>query len=260
MIKINSLFYSKDKKEILKNINLTFAEGEITGIIGKSESGKTSLLKTAAGIIKNYEGEIFLNDESFKILSDKSIRKRIAFSQGNNPHDLIDDTLYNFLIQSRKPFKKFLNPFTDYDIQITEDYIKVFRLNDYRDKKILNLSDGVFKKALLASAFIKNADVLLLDNPTNNLDIESISLLQKAILKYSIDGDKIIVIADNDISFLLQNADKILLMDGGGIAAELKPESVDVQMIKNYFNADVLISRNIYNGKPLIHQYFRGMG
>ena len=260
MIKINSFFYSKKKTDILKDINSTFVEGEITGIIGKSESGKTSLLKATAGIIKNYEGEIHFNDEPLKTISRKSMLKRIAFSSYNNPHDIIDDTLFNFLMQSRKLWRKFLNPFTDYDIQITEDYITLFKLNNYKDKKILSLSDGIFKKALLAAAFIKNAEVLLLDNPTDNLDLESISLLQKSILKYSVNGDKIIIIADNDINFLLQNSDKILLMNEGKIAAELKPELIDAQLINDYFNADILVSRNIYNGKPLIHQHFKGMG
>ncbi len=260
MIKINNLSYKKNKTEILKDINALFNEGEITGIIGESGSGKTSLLKMIAGKLKGYEGEILFNNFSIKSLSNKKIQKHIASLFSNNSYDIIDDTLFHFLMQSRKLFKKILNPFTDYDAQITEDYIKSFKLTDYKDKKVLTLSDGIFKKALLSFPFIKKADVLLLDNPTSNLDLESISLLQKAIMKYSIDGDKIIIIASNDLNFLMQTADRILIMKEGRIDAEVNPEMIDAQMINKYFNTEVLISRNIYNGKPNIHHYLKDIG
>jgi ABC-type cobalamin/Fe3+-siderophores transport system ATPase subunit len=260
MLKITNINYTKNNVEILKAIDVVFNEGEITGIIGKSGSGKTSLLETIAGIVNYNEGEILINDILIKSLSKKNRQKYIASLFNDYPYDIIDDTLYNFLLQSRKLYKKIFSPFTDFDAQITEDYIKLFKINDQRDKKVLSLSDGTFKKALLAFQFIKKADVLLLDNPTSNLDMESISLLQKAILKYSIDGDKIIIIASNDLNFLTQTADRILVMEEGRIDAEVNPEKIDAHMINKYFDTEVLLSRNIYNGKPTVHQYLKGIG
>ncbi|MBN2403782.1 MAG: ABC transporter ATP-binding protein [Spirochaetes bacterium] len=260
MIKIDILSYKKNNIEILKNINAVFNKSEIIGIIGKSGSGKTSLLKAIAGIFKDYEGDILLNNNSVKLLSNKNKRNHIAFSFSNNSYDIIDDTVSDYLMQSRKLFKKFLSPFTDFDHQITEDYLKLFKLNEYRDKKVLTLSDGIFKKVILAFPFIKNAEVLLLDNPTGNLDLESISLVQKAVLKYSINGDKLVIIASNDLNFLLQTADRIVIMEKGTIDSEINPEMIDAQKIYKHFNTEVLISRNIYNGKPDIHQYLKGIG
>jgi iron complex transport system ATP-binding protein len=260
MLKIDNISYTKNNVKILKNISSVFNEGEISGIIGKSGSGKSTLLKAIAGIVKYDQGEILINDISIKSLSKKNRQKQIVSLFNDYPFDIIDDTLYNFLMQSRKLYKKPFSSFSDFDVQITEDYIKIFKINNQRNTKILSLSDGTFKKALLAFQFIKKADVLLLDNPTNNLDMESISSLQKAILKYSIDGDKIIIIACNDLNFLLQTADRILIMGEGGIDAEVNPEMIDADMINKYFNTDVLLSRNIYNGKPTIHQYLKGIG
>jgi ABC-type cobalamin/Fe3+-siderophores transport system ATPase subunit len=260
MLKINNIKYKKNNAEILKDINIVLNEGEITGIIGRSGSGKTSLLKAIAGIAKYSEGEIFFNDLPLKSLSKKNMEKIIASLFCDYPYDIIDDTLYNFLMQSRKIYKKTFSPFSDLDVQLTNDYIKIFNLNDQREIHVLSLPDGTFKKAQIASQFIKDTDILLLDNPTSNLDMESTALLQKAILKYSIDGDKIIIIACNDINFLMQTADKILIMDEGRIDAELCPDMMDAQMINKYFNTEVLLSKNIYNGKPVVHQYLKGIG
>ncbi len=260
MLIINNIKYTKNNLEILRGINAVYNEGEITGIIGKSGSGKTSLLKAIAGTIKFNEGDILFNNLSIKSLSIKNRERLIASLSCDNSHNIIDESLFNFLMQSRKLHKKSFSPFTDLDAQITEEYIKIFNLNDQREKKVLTLSEGTFKKALIACQFIKNADILLLDNPTGNLDMESKALLQKAIMKYSIDGDKIILIACNEIDFLLQTADKIVIMDEGRIAAEVTPDTIDAHLINKYFNTEVLLSKNIYNGKPIVHQYLKGMG
>ncbi|MFH0975481.1 MAG: ABC transporter ATP-binding protein [Spirochaetota bacterium] len=260
MLKINNLFLTMDKTEILKDINISFNEGEIIGIIGKSGAGKTALLKVIAGLIKNFSGEILLNDKSIKSIQVKDIQKQITLLLSNNSLDIIDDTVFNYLLQSRKSFKKFLNPFSDVDIQITEEYINLFNLDKFKNKKVLKLSDGIYKKVAVAFPFIKSSDILLMDNPTSNLDIESFSLLQKAIFKYSINGNKIIIIASNDLNFLLQTADKIVIMEEGGITAETSPDHIDTQIIKKIFNTEVLLSRNIYNGKLTVHQFLSGAG
>lgn len=260
MIKITGLTYTNNNLKLLNDININLNDGEIIGIIGESGSGKTLFLKALAGLLKNYSGEIFLNNISLDSIPAKDIPKHIASIFSNAPQDIIDDTVFNFLLQSRKSFKKLLNPFTDFDIQTTEEYINLFNLNEFRDTKVLSLSDGIFKKVQLAFPFIKIADLLLLDNPTAILDLHSITLLQKTILKYMMNGNKIIVIACNDLNFIFQTADRILIMKDGRIETEENPNLIDAQMITKYFKTEVLISKNIYNGKPVVHQFLKTAG
>ncbi len=259
MIEINNLSCTINNSKIINGINSVFNEGEIAGIIGESGCGKTMLLKIIAGLIKNYSGEISFNDLLIKSIHPKDIQMHIAYMFSAS-YDIIDDTVFNFLLQSRKLHKKILNPFTDFDIEITEEYIKQFQLNDYRDKKVLSLPDGILKKVFLSFAFIKKAEVLILDNPTSSLDLYSTSLLKKAILRYVINGDKTIIIAGNDLNFIIQIADRILIMKEGRFDAEVIPEKIDSVIIEKYFNTEVLLSRNIYNGKPIVHQFLQGEG
>jgi iron complex transport system ATP-binding protein len=253
MIQINNISCSIDDSRILNGFNTVFREGEITGIIGESGCGKTTLLKIMSGLIKNYSGEILFKNQSARTIHPKDIRKQISCMINDIRNDIIDDTVFNFLLQSRKLHKKMLNPFTDYDIEITEDYIKQFYLDEFRDKKVLSLADGIIKRVFLAYPFINKPEVLLLDEPTSSLDLGSISLLQKIILKYVISGDKTVIIAGNDLNFILQTADRILIMEEGKIGAEISPEEINSEIIKKYFKTDVLTSRNIYNGKPIIN-------
>jgi iron complex transport system ATP-binding protein len=260
MIEINDLTYTVNNNRILYGINSFFREGEITGIIGESGCGKTALLKIISGMIKSYTGEIFFKKQPLKSIHPKDIKKQISSTINLSPNDIIDDTVFNFLLQSRKQHKKILNPFTDYDIEITEDYIKQFHLTGYRDKKVLSLPDGIMKCVFIAFPFIKRADALLLDDPTSSLDLQSISLLQKAVLRYVISGDRTIILTGNDLNFILQTADRILIMKEGKIGLETVPDKIDSEIIKKYFNIDVLTSRNVYNGKPIIHLLLGGAG
>ena len=255
MITINSLSYKKDNTDILRDINTKIYTGEIIGIIGESGSGKTSLLKIIAGVLKDYNGEILIKNKLLNSISLKEVEKHVSSLFTRYPNEIIDDTVFNFMLQSRKIYKKPFNPFSDLDLQVTEEYIRLMHLNPWRDKKILTLSEGILKRILLASVFIKNTDVLLFDNPTNNLDLNSCFLLQKAIIRYAANGNKIIIISSNDLNFIFNISDRLLVMSGGSIVSDVTPYEVDTDFINKYFKTEILLSKNIYNGKPGILQF-----
>ncbi|MFC1668920.1 ATP-binding cassette domain-containing protein [Spirochaetota bacterium] len=254
MIEIKNLKFAYGKKQILKDISLTLNSGEIIGIIGKSGSGKSAFLKILSGKTKIIHGEVNLNNTPLKSFSRKKLHQTISYSQNDLPAN-IDDSLYNYLMLSRIPFKKFFKPFNDYDKQLVEKYMGIFKIDENRIDKINTLCHCKLQKLILAHTFIRETDVLLLDNPTENLDLEAIIILRKAIMRYIFNGDKIVIISSNNINFILQTCDRIIILDDGHIGMEGPPDMVDAKMIKKYFSTDVFISRNIYNGKPEVHLF-----
>ena len=121
--------------------------------------------------------------------------------------------------------------------------------------KIGDVPDGVLRRALLARALIRSAHAVLLDNPTGDLDIVSVRLLKKALARYVIEGSRIAVISSVDINFIADVADRVLVMDGGRIVESGPVDIIDAELIRRYFGVDVIISRNIYNGRPQIHTF-----
>ena len=106
---------------------------------------------------------------------------------------------------------------------------------------------------MLAHALIKQPYALLLDNPTNDLDIASLRLLKKALSRHVMNGDRIALVCSNDLNFISQTADRILVMDGGRLVRIGDAGMLTADMIKRYFGIDALISRNVYTGKPEVH-------
>jgi iron complex transport system ATP-binding protein len=252
MIEIKDLNFIYNDSHLLRNINLTLNDGEIIGITGRGGCGKSILLKIVAALIKEYQGEVLHNGRKIISYMRSDLQKIISYMDGEAP-DNPDDSVYNFSLLSRITYKSMLKPFSDYDIQVTEDYLRALELDSIRDRKLGTLSDSLMKSVRLAHSFIREGEVLILDNPTEGLSIQKTSLIRKLILKYTINGDRIVVMASHDLNFLLQTADRIIIMDEGAVFEDGPPQMVDADCVKRYFGADVLISRNIYNGKPEVH-------
>lgn len=256
MIELKDVSLSHYSREILKAINLSVQSGEILGIIGPGGSGKSSLLKIISGELKRYEGEVLIDNRPLRSFSHRERAQKIC----TIPHTPLnmEISVAEFIILARSPFKKAFNPFTDYDRQIADECMAGFELAQCGGKLLNDLSRTHLKTARLAFSFTRNADVLVLDDPTDELDLRGLVLLQKMLFRYVLDGNKTAVLAGNDINFIAQTADKIAIMAGGSIQALGGHEIIEPELIKQYFGAEVFVSKNVYNGRPNVHFFPEG--
>jgi iron complex transport system ATP-binding protein len=253
MIDISNLSLSINGSAVLKDISLTMNDGEIVGLIGKSGSGKTVLLKSIAGLIRSHEGTVSINSADDREKT-KGTRSRVSYYGSAVPQNP-EESLYNFLLLARVPFKKPFRPFSDYDRQVTDEYISALDLARYGEAKISTLPDGIFRLAMLAHTLIGESHAVIFDNPTNDLDIVSVRLLRNALSRYVMNGSRVAVVSSNDLNFISQTADRIIVMDDGRVAETGSSDIMNADTIRRYFGIDVLISRNVYNGKPEIHLF-----
>ena len=236
-----------------KGQTLTIETGEIMGITGTAGAGKTSLLKSAAGIISGYHDVLINGQNPFSIAQkDKNIliSHNIGISMKNREELLLD-----FLITSRIPFKKRFHSFGDIDREICEKYASSLELTDYLDKPLGSLSPSLLRRSLVCFSLIREAEVLILDEPSALQDLRSAVNLVRALTRFAAAGPATILIASNDINFVLQVADRIAIIHNHAVAEVLSPAGIDSDIIEKYFRTETLISRNIYNGRPMVHYY-----
>lgn len=253
MIDISNLSLSINGSAVLKDISLTMNDGEIVGLIGRSGSGKTLFLKSIAGRITSYEGTVSLQDAA-RQGKKRGTRRGVSYYGSAMPQNP-EETLYNFLLLARVHFKKPFRPFSDYDRQVTDEYLAALGLAPYGGARISTLPDGIFRLAMLAHTLIGESPAVIFDNPTNDLDIASVRLLRNALSRYVMNGSRVVVVSSNDLNFIAQSADRVVIMEGGRIAETGAVNIINADTIKRYFGIDVLISRNIYNGKPEVHLF-----
>lgn len=250
MLKFDEIFVeNKNNGFLLSNINTEFHPGEITGVLGLENSGKSLMLSLPSGI-NNYSGKIYFKKDDLKTLKNKSLKKTISHKSDYsiNPSDKIID----IVSQSRLIIKKFFNPLKETDRQIIQKYINYFNLNDLKSVKYNNLSDGQKQRVKLAFLFCREAPILILNNPDIGLDINSTSTLYDIIRKYTLSGKYSIIIESSNVNFLLEVTDRIISIKEGQIFCDKNTYLYNESDFRNLFNKNFILTKNVLNGKNII--------
>ncbi|MBN1532512.1 MAG: ABC transporter ATP-binding protein [Spirochaetes bacterium] len=255
MIECKDLRLAIRGNEILRSISVTVEDGEIAGLLGAAGCGKTMLARAMAGAIPLQGGEMRYDGIPVEEYLGELRHERLSYFKTSVPENT-DDTLVNFLFLARMPYKRVFKRYSDYDLQVVERYLDLFGLAPLRDHPLRTLSDSVLQRAVIAHSLITEAKTLIMDDPTSYLDIESVSRLGRALQKYVLSGERTVVLAGNDLNFILQTADRVLLFEpADGSITRCRPEEITADTVRRIYGTEVLLSRNIYNGRPEVHLY-----
>jgi ABC-2 type transport system ATP-binding protein len=202
MLIIKNITVSYGKNEVLKDLSLTAHEGMIHGLAGLNGSGKTTLLNCLFGLIKPVSGEILLNDKQLT-------RNQIAYLETQN---------YFYPGITGKEY-----------LSLFPDVANNFKLKDWKDllkfpvnELIENYSSGMKKKLALLAIVKLNKKIILLDEPFNNLDMESAYILKIVIRKFREQG-KIVILTSHIIETLNDTCDFIHHLQDGFIERSYTP-------------------------------------
>ena len=204
IIKVNNLFLTLGKTEILKYINVAFEEQKIHGLIGRNGSGKTMLMKCVCGFVKSTSGEI--------IVSGKVIGKDVDFPKDTG---IIIETPGFIPYYSGYRNLKLL---ADLNKKIDGDKIKETMeqvgLDPNLKRHVKKYSLGMRQRLGLAQAIMENPDLLILDEPFNGLDKDGVADMRKYLLDLKEQGKTILIASHSseDIEIL---CDTVCEMDKG---------------------------------------------
>jgi len=203
MITIKNLSFNYGKqKRLFDDFSLTLDDGRIVGLLGKNGAGKTTLLKIVAGLLNPYKGNIDVNGYNpFK----------------RDPNFLTDIYMIpeEFSIPpiSIAGYLKAMIPFyRSFDRKKLNDILEQFELKE--SDKLNRLSYGQQKKFLIAFALSSNCKLLIMDEPTNGLDIPSKSLFRKVVVS-SVNDEQLVLISTHQVKDIDTIIDKIVVVDNG---------------------------------------------
>jgi len=240
MIRTENLVFFREK-HILKNISLNIPESEFTILIGPNGAGKTTLLKVFAGIIRDYEGDVFIRNKNIKNMKKKELARQVSF-QPQSEEFLLPISVKDVLLAGRYPYKKIFSDYDRRDMDLYENCIEKFDLGSIITQDINTLSSGERRRVLLASAWIQDVPALLFDEPFSNLDPEGVSELMKVFLDLKREKKTVVVVTHN-LEPLYSITDHLVAMREGEILYS-GDKSSTISVLNRTFNMDFQMIRH----------------
>ena len=214
-IKIENYSKSIGKNRVLSDINLSLESGIVYGFKGKNGSGKTMLMRAISGLISPTEGKVIINE--------KVLGKDISFPESigiliENPSFLPQYSGFDNL----KMIASIKNCVDDETIRM---YMTELGLDPDDMKKYKKYSLGMKQKLGIVCAIMENPDIVILDEPINALDEESVEKVKQVITRIK-SKDKIIIIACHDKEELFYLADRIIEIEEGKVKREYSVDNI----------------------------------
>ena len=220
--------YPLEEKQALKNINIEIKKGEVWAVIGKNGSGKTTFCNMLRRFVPDFykgelTGKITLEDKELKDYSQKELVQKIGFVF-QNPFTQISgvkDTVFEEIAYGLEN----LGLEKEEIISKVEEILKLLEIEKLRDRNPYDLSGGQKQRVALASIIAMNPDILVIDEPTSQLDPKGTEDIFKIINLMANEG-KTIILVEHKLELIAEYAQNILVLDEGEIILSGKAEEV----------------------------------
>lgn len=246
-IEIKELSFSYDSKPFIDNLDLKINDGEMVGIIGNTGCGKSTFVRLIAGLLKSDSGKIIIDGDDItnKKFNKKILRRKLGIVFQFPEMQLFEQTIEKDIFFGLKQYKLTY----DEKYKRAKEALELLGLDFERikDKSPLALSGGEKRKVAVAGILVCKPKYLIFDEPIAGLDCNSRDSFMKLLLELKQNGTTIIIISHNT-DYLAEYADRILVMDGGKIVLDDKPNEIFNQTnLLNNLNIGVCNSKEIAN-------------
>jgi probable ABC transporter ATP-binding protein len=208
MIHVQGLeFGYKRSRKVFRGLGLELGQGSITGLLGRNGEGKTTLLKLLTGQLLRQSGQL-------EVLGHDPKRRQVSFLQQVY---LLPEEVAVPSISIAKFFEVNGAFYPNYDAALGRELLQIFSLSPEMNLK--KISQGQKKKALIAFALALRVPLLLMDEPTNGLDIPSKSEFRRVLAQYTSE-EQTIIISTHQVRDLEQIIDSVLVLEQGAIICQ----------------------------------------
>jgi iron complex transport system ATP-binding protein len=206
--------YWKGREQIslLEGINVNIHKGELTAILGRNGTGKSTFLRTICGLQESISGKVIIQGTPIDDLSLAERAKKVSFVS-TEPVHVSHMKIFDLIALGRAPYTGWLGRLSIHDQKIISDAISATGLSEKQDAFIDELSDGERQRAMIARALAQDTDIIYLDEPTAFLDVINRYDIFHLLHTLTRQKDKTIVFSTHDLQIALSESDRILLLE-----------------------------------------------
>lgn len=249
-LRLHEVSAGYDSTPVVKAVSAEIAVGGWLAIVGPNGAGKSTLLKAITGVVP-HTGVIELHGRPTETLSRKEKARELGYAPQNPalPDGL---TVTDYALLGRTPHLRMLARESGADLSLVAQTLSRLELRELAGRKLRTLSGGERQRAVLARVLAQQTRLLLLDEPTTGLDMGHAQVLLERLDRLRREDGTTVVSTLHDLTFAAQYADRLLLLDGGTVAAAGPPEQVlTADRLRNHYGAEVEILTTP-GGSPVI--------
>lgn len=242
-------FNYNNQQSIFEDLSLQIELGQLTSIIGPNGIGKSTLIKCLSNIYSVSSGVVYLDGKVITTICRSELARSLGYVPQKDQAGFSVSVFESVLI-GRRPYIKW--KVSEEDLKIVQSIIERLQLTDLANRQVNTLSGGERQKVAIARALAQEPDILFLDEPTSNLDLNHQIEVMTLLRELAHDDNTAVVIVIHDLNLASRFSDQVFLLGNKGLFASGKPTAVFThENIKEIYGIEVEII-NTASGRYLI--------
>ncbi len=237
-LEARDLHFSYNGRPVLRGLSLSLLHGEIVGILGVNGAGKSTLLRCLNRILRPQRGVVMVEDRDLRKLGGEQIARLMGYVAQRQEREPL--SVFDAVLLGRKPHIKWQA--TARDLEVVSRVLGQMGLESLALRPVASLSGGEAQKVVIARALAQEPHLLLLDEPTSNLDLrnqlEVMELLMQAVRGQGLGA----AVCLHDINLALRYLDRLLLMKQGRVHALITPDQLDAGIIRQVYGVEAVLA------------------
>jgi iron complex transport system ATP-binding protein len=256
MIDVRDISVLYGERRVLDGVSFALNGGRVLALLGANGAGKTTLVRTLNGTVPIASGEIELDGKPLSSLSRREIASRVAVVAQEN-ETRFPVTVLDFVLSGRFVHGGAFGWETEADVAAARKALNDCDLSAFAGRFMNHLSGGERQRVVLARALATNAALLLLDEPTANLDLAHQSMMFRLVRERCDSCGAAAVVITHDLNLAASFADEIMMLNRGRVAARGTPaEVLTADNVRRVFDVDVMLDAHPVTGGVRVTSLF----
>ena len=239
MIRFQSLSLGYGSRILIDSLCATVKSGELTALVGRNGTGKSTLLRAITGLGERIGGDILLGDKSIDSLSTAELATMVAFVTTDKVR-IANLRCRDVVALGRAPYTNWIGRMQEQDEEIVMRSMKLVGMSDYADKTMDRMSDGECQRIMIARALAQQTPIILLDEPTAFLDMPNRYELCTLLQRLAHEEQKCILFSTHELDIALALCDSIALISPPQLHLLPTEEMVKSGYIEKLFTSGIV--------------------